>query len=62
VLLTSALKDFIQHATVIYTLSAARLDRQHWLDGRFIVSELTAHDSGLLTDEQLDRYQAYAAE
>src|SRR5450759_76935 len=41
-------KDAIEHATVIYTPNAARLVRQHWLDGGpFIIAEFVAHDSRL---------------
>jgi hypothetical protein len=41
-------KDAIEHATVIYTPNAARLVRQHRLDGGpFIIAEFVAHDSRL---------------
>jgi hypothetical protein len=41
-------KDAIEYATVIYTTTAARLVRQHRLDGGlFIIAEFVAHDSKL---------------
>src|ERR1700688_5095226 len=37
-------EDVIEHATVIYTSNAARLVRQHRLDGGpFIIAEFVAH-------------------
>jgi hypothetical protein len=41
-------KDAIEHATVINAPNAARLVRQHQLDGGpFIIAEFVAHDSWL---------------
>ena len=46
--LTQDPKDAIEHATVICTLNAARLVRQHRLDGGpFTIAEFVAHDSQL---------------
>jgi hypothetical protein len=42
-------KDAVEHAPVIYAWHAARLVRQHRLDGvPFIFGEFVAHDSRLL--------------
>src|ERR1044072_1251966 len=41
-------KDAIEHATIIYAPNAARLVRQHRLDGGpFVIAEFVAHESRL---------------